>query len=33
MNGAPMKKKPTKVENIFNFERWFKGRDPKYVTE
>lgn len=33
MNGAPMEKKPTKVENIFNFEHWFKGRDPKYVTE
>ena len=31
MNGVPMK--PTKVENIFNFERWFRERDPKYVTE
>lgn len=31
MNGVPMK--PTKVENIFNFERWFRQRDPKYVTE
>lgn len=33
MNGVPMERKPTKVENIFNFERWFRQRDPKYVTE
>ena len=33
MNGAPMERKPDKVENIFDFERWFKQRDPKYVTE
>jgi len=31
MNGAPMER--TSVNKLFDFERWFRQRDPKYVTE
>ena len=33
MNGTPMERKSTSVNELFNFERWFGQRNPKYVTE
>lgn len=33
MNGTPLERKSTPIDQLFNFERWFGQRNPKYVTE